>query len=294
MDYIEKRFCYTVPADLNLYYCGKRIKTKNHSYGPQVRDHFLLVYIKEGNAILSLRDKHYTLSSGQLLCMFPGEKIYYTATEGSLWSNLWVGVYGIHADHYLKNLGITREFPVYNCPQPDETERIIDEIIESAEINNAYGRITTISKLYAFFASLYNRSSEQFPNIAPVWDIHGSDTHEITYLSDNLYIREAENYIRFHYDSDISIHDLANTLNLSTEYFSRLFKSETGITPQKMIIKYRMEKACTLLKSTSLSIAEIAHCVGIHDQRYFSKLFRLNKNCTPSEYRGNHPPSPEA
>ena len=84
MDYIEKRFSYTIPTDLNLYYCGKRIRTKNHSYGPQVRDHFLLVYIKEGNAILSVNDKHYELSSGQLLCMFPNEKIYYKATEGSL------------------------------------------------------------------------------------------------------------------------------------------------------------------------------------------------------------------
>ena len=62
MDYIEKRFSYTIPTDLNLYYCGKRIRTKNHSYGPQVREHFLLVYIKEGNAILSINDKHYELS----------------------------------------------------------------------------------------------------------------------------------------------------------------------------------------------------------------------------------------
>ncbi|MDY3928093.1 MAG: AraC family transcriptional regulator [Clostridia bacterium] len=288
MDYIEKRFCYTVPTDLNLYYCGKRILTKNHSYGPQIRDHFLLVYIKEGDAILSVRGNHYTLSSGQLLCMFPGEKIYYTTTEESLWSNLWVGVYGTQVEFYLKNLGLTREYPIYNCPHPKETERIIDKIIEDAEVNNTYGKMKTIAKLYDFFASLYNSSSDQFTDIVP-WDIHSTDTHEITYLSDNLYIREAENYIRFHYDSNISIHSLAKTLNLSTEYFSRLFKSETGITPQNMIIKYRIEKACTLLKSTTLTISEIALCVGIHDQRYFSKLFRLKMNCTPSEYRSKQP-----
>lgn len=285
MDYIEKRFCYTVPTDLNLYYCGKRIRTKNHSYGPQIRDHFLLVYIKEGNAILTVRSKHYTLSKGQLLCMFPGEKIYYTATEESVMSSLWVGVYGSHVDFYLKNLGIKREYPIYNCPKPEETENAIEKIIELADLNNIYGKMSIIARLYDFFASLYNTTAEQFSNIVPAWDIQNTDNHEIEYRSENLYIREAENYIRFHYDSNISIQFIAKTLNLSCEYFSRLFKAETGMTPQDMIMSYRIKKACVLLKSTSLPIAEIASCVGIHDQRYFSKLFKSKKNCTPSQYR---------
>ena len=285
MSYTEKRFCYTVPTDLNLYYCGKRIKTKNHKYGPQVRDHFLLVYIKEGDAVLFAHNKHYALSSGQLLCMFPNEKIYYTAEEGSFWSNLWVGVYGTKINFYITSLGITREYPIYTCPNPDETEKIINEIILSADINNSYGKIKTISMLYDFFSSLFDRAAAPFSSIVPAYDIHNTDTHEITYLSDNVYIREAENYIRFHYDRDISIYALANSLNISTEYFSRLFKSETGITPQNMIIKYRIKKACSLLKSTTLSIAEIANCVGIHDQRYFSRLFRSKMGCSPSEYR---------
>lgn len=74
MEYIEKSFSYLVPSDFNMYYCGKRINTENHSYGPQVRNHFLLVYIKSGNAMLALRDNCIDLHSGQLLCMFPNEK----------------------------------------------------------------------------------------------------------------------------------------------------------------------------------------------------------------------------
>ncbi len=284
MDYIEKRFCYTTPTDLNMYYCGKRTKTRNHSYGPQVRDHFLLVYIKEGNATLTIGDCCYDLHAGQLLCMFPGEKIYYKVND-CLWSNLWVGVYGRQVDYYLQNLGIFRKYPIFNCPQPKETEKIIDEIIASAEISNSYGKIKTIAKLYDFFSSLYDKSADRFTDITSVYDIHSTDTHEITYLSENIYIREAENYIRFHYDSNISIHKLAGSLNLSTEYFSRLFKSETGMTPQNMLIKYRLEKACKLLTTTALSINEIAHCVGVHDQRYFSKLFKLKLGCSPMEFR---------
>ena len=284
MDYIEKRFHYATPTDLNLYYCGKRIKTKNHSYGPQIRDHFLLVYIKEGNGTLTLGNCFYDLYPGQLLCMFPGEKIYYKAND-CLWSILWAGVYGNQVEYYLENLGISRKQPIHICPQPNETEKIIDEIITTSEVNNSYGKIKTIAKLYEFFSSLYDMSAECFSDVSSVYDIHGTDTHDITYLSENIYIREAENYIRFHYDSNITISKLAKSLNLSAEYFSRLFKAETGMTPQNMIIQYRIKKACKLLTTTSLSVNEIAVCIGICDQRYFSKLFKDKIGCSPTEYR---------
>lgn len=284
MDYIEKRFHYAAPTDLNLYYCGKRAKTKKHSYGPQIRDHFLLVYIKEGNGTLTIGNCFYDLNPGQLLCMFPGEKIYYKAND-CLWSNLWVGVYGNQVEYYLENLGISRKQPIYICPQPNKTERIIDEIITASEVNNSYGKIKTIAKLYEFFSSLCDMSAKCFSDVSSVHDIHGTDTHDITYLSENIYIREAENFIRFHYDSDITIGKLAESLNLSAEYFSRLFKAETGMTPQNMIIKYRIEKACKLLTTTSLSVNEIAVCTGVCDQRYFSKLFKDKIGCSPTEYR---------
>lgn len=285
MEYLEKRFSYTAAAELNLYYCGKRVKTKNHKYGPQVRDHFLLVYIKEGSGTLINGNDYMNLSSGQLLCMFPGEKIYYTTEKDSHWSILWVGVYGTKTGFYINSLGITRQNPVYDCPNPDETEAAIEEIIETADKNNAYGKLKTISKLYDFFSSLNDKNSEKYISAVPPTDIHGTDTHEIVYLSDNVYIREAENYIRFNYDRDISVGSLADSLNLSSEYFSRLFKAETGMSPQNMIIEYRIKKACSLLKSTNFTVTEIANCVGIQDQHYFSKLFKNYLGCTPSEYR---------
>lgn len=152
---------------------------------------------------------------------------------------LWVGVYENKVEYYLENLGISRKYPIHICPQPNETEKIIDEMINTSEVNNSYVKIKTIAKLYEFFSSLYDMSAECFSDVSSVYDIHGTDTHDITYLSENIYIREAENYIRFHYDSDITISRLAKLLNLSAEYFSRLFKVETGMTPQNMIIQYR-------------------------------------------------------
>lgn len=285
--YIEKRFCYTLPSELNMYYCGKRINTENHSYGPQVREHFLLVFVKSGKALVTLNNKHYTLCAGQLFCMYPHEKIYYKAYENTLWSNLWLGIYGTQTELYLKNLGISREYPIYTCPNPEKTEKAIDDIITSVNDSSSSGKILTVSKLYTFFSTLYADSDTRL-NAEPKYDIHNYDTHEIDYFSENIYIRDAENYIRFHYDKDISVQSLADRFNLSPEYFSRLFKKETGKSPKEMIIEYRINTACNLLKGTNLCVSEAANCVGIHNSHYFSRLFKKYTGLSPAAYKKKH------
>lgn len=284
MDYTEKRFSWTLPTDINLYYCGERVNTENHSYGPQIRDHYLLVYIVKGKAVLSLHNKQYTLSKGQIFCMFPYEKIYYKAIKDSLWSILWVGIYGNQASIYLNNLNITKNNPVFSVPFPNETEKAMRNIISLADDTTAKGKIKTISSLYNFFSSLYaeNETETATAYIAPA---NSYDLHEINYASDNIYIREAQNYIRFHYEREISIGGLAKELHLSPEYFCRLFKRETKMTPNEMISKYRIEKAKSLLCTTNLTVSQIALCTGFKTSNYFCRIFKAHTGTTPAVYR---------
>lgn len=146
-------------------------------------------------------------------------------------------------------------------------------------------KIAAISKLYHFFSTLFDKNAALSSSIKNLSSSQKNDTHEIVYHSDNFYIREAENYIRFHYDRDISVSSIVKLFSLSPEYFSRLFKYETGISPQQMIIKYRLNRACLLLETTNLTVSEISNSVGISDTRYFSKLFRQNISFCPREYR---------
>lgn len=44
-------------GDMGIYYCGKRVGTKNHVYGPEIRNHFLIVLVEKGRAILYNEDK---------------------------------------------------------------------------------------------------------------------------------------------------------------------------------------------------------------------------------------------
>ena len=48
----EKQLELDIPSDLGIYYSGKRINTKNHVYGPEIRNHYLFVLVNNGSACL--------------------------------------------------------------------------------------------------------------------------------------------------------------------------------------------------------------------------------------------------
>lgn len=287
MDYIEKRFHFIYPSELNMYYCGKRERSEHHSYGPAVRDHFLLVYIKEGTAVLTLKGKPYEMTSGQLLFMFPGEKIYYKVNEECKWTILWIGVYGKLVYDFIAPLKITPDNPLYPCPEPEETCNILEEILRASNDHSLSGKLHCLALVYDFFATLSKHVNLSEKNNPEGFSLPGDNANEITYVSDNIAIREAENMIRFHYDSNITVEEIAASVNLEICYFSKLFKKETGMSPKQKINEYRINKACLLLRSSSLTVSEISRCVGINDPQYFARTFKKNTGSTPMAYR-NH------
>lgn len=286
MDYLEKRFNFIFPTELNMYYCGQRVHTENHSYGPGIRDHFLLVYIQEGEALLQSKGKIHELRPEHVLFMFPGEKIYYKVKENFKWSILWIGVYGKLVYDFIAPLKITPANPVFPCPSPEKTCKVLEDILVTVDDNSFSGKLQCLSLVYSFFATLAENCK------MPIALGHTksallpqADANEITYLSNNLLIREAENFIRFHYDSNITVADVAESVNLEMCYFSKLFKRETGMSPKQMIIEYRMNKAIMLLQNTNLTVTEVAGCVGIEDPQYFTRLFKKYTGKSPTALR---------
>lgn len=85
--------------------------------------------------------------------------------------------------------------------------------------------------------------------------------------------------------ADLSLHNFARILNVSSSYLSTLFKKETGQTLTEYINTRRIKYASHLLGSTKLQIQTIAQHCGIVDVQYFSKVFKRLTGKTPKEYR---------
>jgi two-component system response regulator YesN len=96
----------------------------------------------------------------------------------------------------------------------------------------------------------------------------------------------ALNYILKCYEnSELSLNDVADSVNLSPAYLSALYKKNTGQNISEEITNVRIETACVLLKSGDLSIKEISDKSGYSNQYYFSTSFKKKMGVSPSEYR---------
>lgn len=85
--------------------------------------------------------------------------------------------------------------------------------------------------------------------------------------------------------ANMSISEIANTVNYSESYLYRLFKDELGVTPKQYIMKKCLQRSMELLTKTDMPIKDIASCLGFCDQFHFSKKFMQEFRCTPSDYR---------
>lgn len=97
---------------------------------------------------------------------------------------------------------------------------------------------------------------------------------------------DARAYIEAHYaDEDISLNQVAESVNISPNYFSTIFSQETDSTFIEYLTRLRMSKAMELLRCTDRKTSDIADSVGYRDAHYFSYLFRKLNGCSPREYR---------
>ena len=97
----------------------------------------------------------------------------------------------------------------------------------------------------------------------------------------NKVVRHIEKNITF----DLSNPELAKKTHMSTNAFSRLFTQEMGISPQKYVLKTRIDKACILLHNSSDSIDIIVSKTGFCDRFYFSRAFKKQIKSSPAFYR---------
>lgn len=101
----------------------------------------------------------------------------------------------------------------------------------------------------------------------------------------NSIIKRAKLFIEENYHKDISLEDVSRIVDISSYYFSKLFKEETGENFIEYLTNIRIEKAKKLLQNRDLSIKNICVDTGYSDPNYFSRIFKKQVGVTPTEYR---------
>lgn len=110
----------------------------------------------------------------------------------------------------------------------------------------------------------------------------GLSSQSNTVRNEILLVRE---YIQKNLDKKLTLAMVAEHVNMTENYLSRLFKTETGMTLVNYINYQKMEHAKMLLINSTLSIKEISFSLGYSETSYFNKLFNKIYGLNPSDYR---------
>jgi len=96
---------------------------------------------------------------------------------------------------------------------------------------------------------------------------------------------QVTDYINEHLTQEIKLSDMAETLDMSSFYFARLFKQSMRVSPYQYVILQRVMRAKQLLKCQELSITEVALQCGFNSQSHLGKWFRQLTGTTPKAYQ---------
>lgn len=142
-------------------------------------------------------------------------------------------------------------------------------------------------------SDLYIRKGEACKTISEIRDLNDEMVWEFTGLMKDLrtkqvislQINRSIDYIHNHLHQKITVELLAAQVGLHPNYFSTLFKKETGISVSDYIRNKRLETAENMLRYSSFSCADIAMTLCFSSQSHFIRLFKEKNGITPTAYR---------
>lgn len=99
-------------------------------------------------------------------------------------------------------------------------------------------------------------------------------------LAEEVYEHLVDNYA-----SPFSLAGIAGQFSFHSTYITRCVKKKYGMTPLRLLMDIRMEKAKHLLETSDLHVNTIGRLVGYDDAAYFSKQFKKSTGATAVQYR---------
>lgn len=98
-------------------------------------------------------------------------------------------------------------------------------------------------------------------------------------------VRSILSYLHSHYSEKIRLEDIASHVNICPSECCRFFKKQMKESIFSYLLRYRIEKSLSLLECSGESVTDISLKTGFLNPCYFSKVFREEMKCSPSEYR---------
>ncbi len=264
-----------------------RVMSAEHNGKTWLHRHafYEFVYIDTGFTLHSHDGRTSVLTAGDLFAICPNEAHSYSS---SYHTNLYNCLFYLEelsglSDEILSLPGMGEllhsggtPFPVLHVGLPERRDLVL--ILEKMKWENqtrAAGWQLSLKSLLISFLIYYSRLYCTEQTVRKSQDGGG-------YYS---YIYRALEYIEQNYKNDIGGREIAECTGLSHDYVAKQFKNILSMTPSEYIRRFRVAKSMELLKTTSMTAAEISADVGFGDISLYSRVFKQLIGITPTAFR---------
>ena len=135
---------------LAVYNTGFQKCETGHSWGPGVRDHYLIHYIVSGKGAYEFGGKTYHLTTGDAFLVYPNQTAFYTADKTDPWEYYWVGFNGTEAERLLHLTDFSHNSPIIHYGGDEKLRQSLLDIYHAGG-SSAANEARMIGKLYLFF-----------------------------------------------------------------------------------------------------------------------------------------------
>jgi len=259
--------------DLYINHIGYYPKAYNHyrrrKFGCEDN---ILIYCIQGKGYYMIDGVKSEVNTNQFIIIPATTKpLSYWSDFKNPWTIYWIHFTGRSLSLFNEKLGIKIDNPPVYISYNTEGLHIWDKMYDSLSRGYNISNMVNANLCLPYFVATF---------IYPQYHNLKYESHD-----EKNVIDQTINYMKQHLSQKISIQEIASLYNLSESYFSKLFRTSTGMSPMNYFIYIKMQEACQLLCTTNLKVKQIANTMGYDDPYYFSRIFRKVMNMSPENYR---------
>lgn len=258
----------------SINYAGNTILPAGAYKEPYVHNIHSVHYIVSGSGYYIMNNIKYPIDAGKVMIFVPDTLFEWQISEGNP-----VEIYHIRFDYQL----FYNEKQSWLNEKPDTSLvplRGMLPLVRPVEVRLLFEKVYKLWKAYDPFSQYRCNLAFRELWLSLIENIRDQQSRSDTEIA----IEATCQYMTDHFQSPLSVEQLAKMAGFSTGYYSRQFKRLIGCSPKDYMIQLRVNKAKELIGFSEYHLMDISKMVGYDDEFYFSRIFKRVTGITPSLY----------
>lgn len=256
-------------AELSINTCRYDCVNKNWRIPRVMMSEHLVVFHERGFLGLTLEDRRVIVDPGALIWIPPGRIREIWVREMKEPARYYKMRFNLRLDGVELTFSSTSRVARRAWSVANDFQALSDEVLDGGSHHQERSRA-----LLASFSAMAFREFER-----------GGDAER---RLDDRQKRTLDRFMSENVHAALRSADLADHLNLSLDYFSRLFKQTYGMAPRSYLKRHRIRHAASRLLESNARVKELAHELSYDNINLFCRQFREEMKASPNQYRRRH------